>query len=780
MLKPGMFIAERYEIIDTVGSGGMADVYKARCHKLNRYVAIKVLKEEFSSDESFVDKFRAEAQSAAGLQHPNIVNIYDVGEENGMYYIVMELIEGITLKSFIERKGRLEVREATGIAIQIAQGLEAAHDNNIIHRDIKPQNIIISRDGKVKVADFGIAKAASSNTLTSSAMGSVHYISPEQARGGYSDEKSDIYSLGITMYEMILGKVPFEGDNAVSIALLHIQEEIMPLGELIGDIPISTDKIVLKCLQKKPERRYLSVVELIADLKRSLVEPGVDFVVIPDVLNNSPTIALSANDVNAIRSGAMQGLNAEIASMNEQMNQGPMGGMNQGHMQGMNDQMNQGNMNGMQQGRNYNNDMNYGNNGAFPGNNQNGYNDDFVDPDEEVVDDKLEKITKIGAVVIIVFIIGIIVYLLSSGGNDRKEPETPVQSEVPAISASFPADSMPEVLEVEGKLIDEAEEILKGQGFTVSKREIAPPSPEYDGIVKEQQPAPGTPWPLNTPVTLIVYKVGAKEEEEMREETKKMVDMVGMTPTEVMDALDDLFDKHSLNIVYKQENHDTIPVNSVTRTKPAAGEKIKNTDKLTIYLSIGQNDSVVVPKLVRCSSVEEARRKLEEVGLKLGNIKEVSYRNYNNGEVVGQSHPAGSSIDKGASIDIDVNVITQTEAPTEIPTIAPTPTEQAREQEYTVIVMVEIDSSDLFKEDAGDDSQVSANAKFVYDGTEYDDTKSVRKGSYEGNIELRYTVKTKNDLRDGDIKASDIVINFRDAKDGAKDKASIAGINVLR
>ena len=200
MINPGMMISDRYEIIDRVGSGGMADVYKAKCHRLNRYVAIKVLKQEYSSDAKFVAKFRAEAQSVAGLSHPNIVNVYDVGEDNGLHYIVMELVEGITLKKFIEKKGKLDVKEAVGIGIQIAQGMEAAHNNHIIHRDIKPQNIIISKEGKVKVTDFGIAKAATSNTITSNAMGSVHYISPEQARGGYSDEKSDIYSLGVTLY----------------------------------------------------------------------------------------------------------------------------------------------------------------------------------------------------------------------------------------------------------------------------------------------------------------------------------------------------------------------------------------------------------------------------------------------------------------------------------------------------------------------------------------------------------------------------------------------------
>ena len=211
MVSIGTIIGDRYEILDKVGSGGMADVFRAKCHRLNRYVAIKILKQDYSEDTKFVTKFRGEAQAIAGISHPNIVGIYDVGEENGMYYIVMELVDGITLKKYIEEKGKLTVKEAVGIALQIANGLEAAHSNHIIHRDIKPQNILITRDGTAKVTDFGIAKAASSNTITANAMGSVHYISPEQARGGYSDEKSDIYSLGVTMYEMLSGTLPFNG-----------------------------------------------------------------------------------------------------------------------------------------------------------------------------------------------------------------------------------------------------------------------------------------------------------------------------------------------------------------------------------------------------------------------------------------------------------------------------------------------------------------------------------------------------------------------------------------
>lgn len=305
MLRKGMFIGDRYEIIEQIGSGGMSDVYKAKCHKLNRFVAIKVLKEEFSEDKNFVTKFKVEAQSVAALVHPNIVNVYDVSSDDGLYYIVMEYIEGITLKRYIERKGKLGVKESVSIAIQVAQGIEAAHNNHIIHRDIKPQNILISKEGKVKVTDFGIARAASANTINSNAaMGSVHYISPEQARGGFVDEKSDIYSLGVTLYEMITGRVPFEGDSTVTIALQHIQDDLPPLEDFVDGVPVSVSKIIEKCTQKKPDRRYLKISSLISDLKKSLISPNEDFVQLIPLNNTSSTVMISDDEVSSIRNGA--------------------------------------------------------------------------------------------------------------------------------------------------------------------------------------------------------------------------------------------------------------------------------------------------------------------------------------------------------------------------------------------------------------------------------------------------------------------------------------------
>ena len=277
LLNPGTFLGDRYEIIEEIGTGGMSNVYKAKDHVLGRDVAVKILKEEFAEDKTFVAKFRQEAQAAAGLEHPNIVNIYDVGNEDGLYYIVMEYVQGITLKTYIEKKGHLNYKEVLSIAIQVGRGIEAAHNKGIIHRDIKPQNIIISNEGKVKVTDFGIAKATSSNTMSAEAMGSVHYISPEQARNGYVSTQSDIYSLGIVMYEMTTGRVPFDGETAVAVAIQHLQGDMVPPSQLVAGVPLAIERIIEKATQKSPERRYPKMEDLLVDLKKALMNPDEDF-----------------------------------------------------------------------------------------------------------------------------------------------------------------------------------------------------------------------------------------------------------------------------------------------------------------------------------------------------------------------------------------------------------------------------------------------------------------------------------------------------------------------
>lgn len=301
MIKVGTIVGDRYEILEKIGVGGMAEVFKGKDHKLNRYVAVKVLKEEFRENDAFVKKFKEEAQAAARLAHPNIVNVYDVGDENGIYYIVMELVEGITLKNYIERKGSLTIKEATSIAIQVCAGLEVAHNNHIVHRDIKPQNIIISREGKVKVTDFGIAKATTSQTTTANAMGSVHYASPEQARGGYVDHRSDIYSLGIVLYEMVTGRVPFDGETAVTVAVKHLQEEMVPPSVYCKNIPYSLEQIIKKCTEKSPDRRYQDIGDLLADLKQSLMDPDGDFVQLIDVDEQARTVVMNKGTSSKIR-----------------------------------------------------------------------------------------------------------------------------------------------------------------------------------------------------------------------------------------------------------------------------------------------------------------------------------------------------------------------------------------------------------------------------------------------------------------------------------------------
>lgn len=287
----GKILGGRYELIEKIGAGGMAIVYKARCHLLNRYVAVKILRPELVEDENFVKRFKRESQAAASLSHPNIVNVYDVGQEDGIYYIVMEYVCGKTLKDYVREKGKLDSREAIKIALQIAAALEHAHKNGIVHRDIKPQNILIGDDYTVKVADFGIARAVTSTTITlagSNVVGSVHYFSPEQARGGYTDAKSDIYSLGIVLYEMVTGTLPFEGDTAVSVAIKHIQEKVKPPGEINPGIYKSLQDIIQKAIEKQPERRYQSAGQMIEDLKRALEEPNGDFVV-PNYDSDAPT-----------------------------------------------------------------------------------------------------------------------------------------------------------------------------------------------------------------------------------------------------------------------------------------------------------------------------------------------------------------------------------------------------------------------------------------------------------------------------------------------------------
>ena len=419
-----MVVSDRYEIIDRIGSGGMADVYKAKDHKLNRLVAIKVLKTEFCEDKTFIGKFRKEAQAAAGLSHPNIVNVYDVGEDNNIYYIVMELVEGITLKDYITKKGKLSVKEATSIAIQVSLGLEAAHNANIVHRDVKPQNIIISTDGKVKLSDFGIARVASSNTINSNVMVSVHYSSPEQVRGGYSDKKSDIYSLGITMYEMVTGRVPFDGDTSVAIAIKHLQEEMVDPSEYAEDLPYSFQQITKKCTQKSVDRRYDNLSEVIEDLKRSLVDPDGDFVKLVPLANQAQTISMSQGEVEQVQASNIEEPRYQYDTIEE--------------------------------------------------------DEEEYDDEEGGISSKLEKAMTIGGFIIGAIIIGILIYLIGTmAGIFKPGPKNPDITPMPTIAVTqMPGDEQVSVPNIVGRTPEEAESMLNELGLGISKAGEAP-SDEY-------------------------------------------------------------------------------------------------------------------------------------------------------------------------------------------------------------------------------------------------------------------------------------------------------------
>lgn len=292
----GLILGNRYELMEKIGGGGMAVVYKAKCSLLNRFVAVKILRQDFTNDEEFVKRFRIEAQSAASLSHPNIVSIYDVGHEGEIHYIVMEYVDGTTLKEYITQKGAIGWREALNISIQICSAIEHAHRNNIVHRDIKPHNILLTKDRIVKVTDFGIARAVSSSTITmvGSTIGSVHYFSPEQARGGFIDEKSDLYSIGVTLYEMVTGRVPFDGETPVAVALKHIQLEAQPPLEINQDIPLGVNNIIIKAMKKEQNKRYQTASELLEDLYMVLKNPDSEIHLSEEPDDESPTRRMQA------------------------------------------------------------------------------------------------------------------------------------------------------------------------------------------------------------------------------------------------------------------------------------------------------------------------------------------------------------------------------------------------------------------------------------------------------------------------------------------------------
>ncbi len=581
MIKIGMMIGDRYEILEKIGTGGMSDVYRAKDHKLNRPVAVKVLKQEFSENDNFVSKFRVEAQAAAGLMHPNIVNVYDVGDENGVHYIVMELVDGITLKRYIEKKSRLTVKEAVSIAIQVAMGLEAAHNNHIIHRDIKPQNIIISKEGKVKVTDFGIAKAATSNTITSNVMGSVHYTSPEQARGGYSDAKSDIYSLGITLFEMLTGRLPFNGDTTVAIAIKHIQEDLPAPVEYNDDIPVSVNKIVMKCCQKSPDRRYQNAAELINDLKRSLITPDDDFVNLVDPDEESATriaTEAEAKSINGLSDTEQMRLNADVMREYEQEKRREA------------------------KGRGYSR------------------NDDYDDDEDEydrrssgVYGSRIEKLTIALAIIAAVLVGIIVIYLMGKGmgvfgdsDNEYQFSETITEFGGGSEEDGQGGIEVPDV--VSGNIAyAQAVSTLKEKGFEVEKVEDSESTASKNTVIA-QNPEAGTFAKNGSTVTITVSTGGSKEtdstadaatsssdtaeeasseEASTQEEESTQVEMPNLVGMSIEEATAKLAELGLVQGTVVDVNSDAYAVDVVTAQSQPVGTVLEKGTKINMEKSIG-------------------------------------------------------------------------------------------------------------------------------------------------------------------------------------------------
>ena len=626
MVRIGMFLGDRYEILEKIGTGGMAEVFKGKDHKLNRFVAVKVLKDEFAEDKNFVRKFKEEAQAAAALAHPNIVNVYDVGDEMNINYIVMELVEGITLKTYIEKKGRLTVKEATSIAIQVASGLEVAHNNRIVHRDIKPQNIIISREGKVKVTDFGIAKSVSSNTNTADTMGSVHYTSPEQARGGYSDAKSDIYSLGIVMYEMVTGRVPFDGETTVVVAVKHLQEDIVSPRVYASDVPVSLEHIILKCTEKSPDRRYQNVTELIADLKQSLLTPDVNFVkeIVPD---GAKTVAITRDEISKIKkeTGRIPQTEDDAESRYAYL-----------------DRLNE--EDGEDDDEAYDDDEDY-DDGDYDDEDYDEAEDDEEDEDDDddggILDPKLEKIMMIGgiaaAVIIVIIVIVILVQVFGGGGakKDKDEQNIPEIEDVVEEKAEVP--------NLLGKSYSEAKEELNGMNLGIKLGETRA-SDEYDpGQIISQSIEAGTEVDANTTIVVDICGDGSQAE---------VPDLEGKTQTQAENALTAL----GLSVDITEKFSDTVDKGYVISTSPKAGSKVDKGGVVQVVVSKGSEaDAMVeVPTLTNRDEAT-AKQLLSSAGLASGSVTQEFSNTVESGRIISQNPNAGTKVEKGTKVSYVVS-----------------------------------------------------------------------------------------------------------------------------
>ena len=598
MLELGTMLSGRYEVLKRVGSGGMADVYMAKDHKLNRNVAVKVLKSEYVEDEKFLKKFETEAQAVARLSHPNIVNIYDVGIEDGINYIVMELAEGITLKEYIRKKGYLSPKETVEISTQIASAISHAHKNHTIHRDIKPQNILVSDTGIIKVTDFGIAKATSSNTVTSTAtaMGSVHYISPEQAKGRFCDEKSDIYSLGITMYEMVTGHVPFDHENGVTIALMHLQNEITPPSQIRDGIPDSLEKIILKCTMKKPEERYQTADDLIADLRLVFEDTSGGYVGVVPAIDDSPTIMIDQNELT-------QRINTPKKDQKIQQEE------------------------------------------PLKDEEQNAYLDED-DEEESGMNSKIEKLVIVlAAVVGAIILISIIVFVVKSSGVFKSGKSTTTTSIGTTAESNDTESKKYTVDNYIGMSLSAAREKIDGK-FKIKVEEEY--SADYaKGLVIRQDPESDTELEEGKTLTLVVSK-GTRTEDKV-----SVPEVVGKMESSAKSELEAAGLKVSVKTKYSTD----VAKGKVISQSPGSGNQVTKNSTVVITVSQGEKPETMVrvPNL-RYFTESGARSELKNSNLVLGSVLTEYSDSVEKGLVIRQTVSSGSKVKEGTAVGIYVSL----------------------------------------------------------------------------------------------------------------------------
>ena len=598
MLEIGTMLSGRYEVLKRVGSGGMADVYMAKDHKLNRNVAVKVLKSEYVEDEKFLKKFETEAQAVARLSHPNIVNIYDVGIEDGINYIVMELAEGITLKEYIRKKGYLSPKETVEISTQIASAISHAHKNHIIHRDIKPQNILVSDTGIIKVTDFGIAKATSSNTVTSTAtaMGSVHYISPEQAKGRFCDEKSDIYSLGITMYEMVTGHVPFDHENGVTIALMHLQNEITPPSQIRDGIPDSLEKIILKCTMKKPEERYQTADDLIADLRLVFEDTSGGYVGVVPAIDDSPTIMIDQNELT-------QRINTPKKDQKIQQEE------------------------------------------PLKDEEQNAYLDED-DEEESGMNSKIEKLVIVlAAVVGAIILISIIVFVVKSSGVFKSGKSTTTTS-IGTTAGSNDAESKKYTVDnYIGMSLSAAREKIDGK-FKIKVEEEYSADYAKDLVIR-QDPESDTELEEGKTLTLVVSK-GTRTEDKV-----SVPEVVGKMESSAKSELEAAGLKVSVKTKYSTD----VAKGKVISQSPGSGNQVTKNSTVVITVSQGEKPETMVrvPNL-RYFTESGARSELKNSNLVLGSVLTEYSDSVEKGLVIRQTVSSGSKVKEGTAVGIYVSL----------------------------------------------------------------------------------------------------------------------------